>query len=120
MLYAGQLNTGVSAAWILTYLAVFPEWYKRVQEEVDSVIRSKRSSPDQGVLEILSAIAAEDWEISFPQIEICMKETIRFQITATAMRQNLGEGHLPIGSTGKVIPKDWFAVRASLRLKLIR
>ena len=30
-LFAGQLNSGISAAWMIIYLAANPEWYKIFQ-----------------------------------------------------------------------------------------
>ncbi|SMR43777.1 unnamed protein product [Zymoseptoria tritici ST99CH_3D1] len=110
-IFAGQVTTGVSAAWILVYLAVNPVWYRKIQDEVDQVLQKwdgagSRHSP----FEVFGQMRAEDWETSFPLLELCLKETIRFQVPTAAIRQNLGDVDLPIGNTGEIIPKDWFAV----------
>ncbi|KJY00418.1 cytochrome p450 6a1 like protein [Zymoseptoria brevis] len=110
-LFAGQLNTGISAAWILVYLAVNPEWYRTIQGEVDRVVREcNMADSTQGPAEVFAQMTAEDWDTRFPFLELCLKETIRFRVPTAAMRQNLGESALQIGNTGEEIPKDWFAV----------
>ncbi|KAK4935969.1 hypothetical protein LTR28_010256, partial [Elasticomyces elasticus] len=35
-LFAGQLNSGINAAWVLVYLATSSEWLSRVRAEVEA------------------------------------------------------------------------------------
>ena len=55
-------------------------------------------------------MTGDEWEASFSNIELCLRETIRFQIPTASMRKNVGREDIPIGNTGEVIPKDWVAV----------
>ncbi|KAK0636368.1 cytochrome P450 6A1 [Bombardia bombarda] len=109
-LYAGQVNTGVNAAWMLVYLAATPEWYKRVQDEVDAALNKHRVSADQSPVDILALLTVDDWESEFPMLDLCSRETIRLQMAGTAIRKNIGGKDVPIGKSGEVIPKDGFAV----------
>ncbi|KAK5657428.1 hypothetical protein OQA88_3000 [Cercophora sp. LCS_1] len=108
-LFAGQLNSGINAAYELCWLAITPEWYQRVQEEVDGVVGKHRQSPEQSAAEVLSTLTLREWEASFPTIDMCQRETIRHHMTGTAFRKNVGDD-LPIGKTGEIIPKGSFAV----------
>ena len=49
-LYAGQLNSGVNAAWILVYLAYYPEWKKACYEEACRVADSHSTLPSSAPL----------------------------------------------------------------------
>jgi hypothetical protein len=109
-LFAGQLNSGINAAYELCWLASTPEWYRRVQDEVDRVVNAHRRSPDQSPVEVLSALSLKEWEGSFPMIDMCQREMIRHQMTGTAFRKNISNVDVPIGKTGQVIPPGSFAV----------
>jgi len=109
-LFAGQLNSGINAAYELCWLAATPEWYERVQKEVDGVVEAHRRSPEQSPTEVLSTLSLKEWEASFPMIEVCQRETIRHQMTGTAFRKNVGNTDVPIGKTGEIVPKGSFAV----------
>ncbi|KAK0720332.1 cytochrome P450 6A1 [Lasiosphaeris hirsuta] len=109
-LFAGQINSGVNAAWILVFLSTTPEWHKKLRHEVDSVVARHRRSPDQTATDILATLTLEEWESEFPLIELCQRETIRMQLVGAAIRRNNSGTDVPIGKTGEVIPKDAFAV----------
>lgn len=111
-LFAGQLNSGINAAWMFIYLATNSEWYERVQNEVDGVIKKHRA-PGQSATDVLASLSVDDWESEFPAIDLCLRECIRLQLVGTAFRKNLSGKDVPIGKTGEVIPKDGFAVRES-------
>jgi len=108
-LFAGQLNSGINAAYELCWLASTPEWYRRLQEEVDGVVAAHRQSPEQSAAQVLSTLSLSEWETSFPMIDICQRETIRHQLTGTAFRKNTSNIDIPIGKTGEIVPKDSFA-----------
>jgi sterol 14-demethylase len=109
-LFAGQLNSGINAAYDLCWLASTPEWYRGLQEEVDGVVAAHRQSPEQSAVEVLSTLSLSEWETSFPMIDICQRETIRHQMTGTAFRKNTSNIDIPIGKTGQIVPKGSFAV----------
>lgn len=109
-LFAGQLNSGINAAYELCWLASTPEWYRRLQEEVDGVVAARRQSPGQSAVEVLSTLSLHEWENSFPMIDICQRETIRHQMVGTGFRKNITNTAIPIGKTGEVIPSGSFAV----------
>lgn len=109
-LFAGQLNSGINAALELCWLGSTPEWYQRLQKEVDGVVAAHRRSPEQSAVEVLSTLSLNDWETSFPMIEICQRETIRHQMVGTAFRKNISNMDIPIGKTGEIVPKGSFAV----------
>lgn len=113
-MFAGQLNSGINAAYELCWLASTPEWYGRLQEEVDGVVEAHRRSPEQSAAEVLSTLSLNEWETSFPMIDICQRETIRHQLVGTAFRKNASNIDIPIGKTGEIIPKGSFAVRTLL------
>ena len=116
-LFAGQLNSGINAALELCWLASTPEWYRKLQEEVDGVVAAHRQSPEQSAAEVLSTLSLQEWESSFPMIDICQRETIRHQMVGTAFRKNASNIDIPIGKTGEIIPKGSFAVHIILVLK---
>ncbi len=109
-LFAGQLNSGINAAWMFVCLACNPEWYRRVQDEVDSAVCRHRTSPEQSASSVLASLAVDHWESEFPMIDLCLRECIRFQLVGTAFRQNITKNDVPVGKTGEVIPKGAFAV----------
>ncbi|KAJ0108112.1 hypothetical protein J7T55_007231 [Diaporthe amygdali] len=109
-LFAGQLNSGINAGWLFCYLATNPEWYGRVQAEVDAAIKKHRTSPSQTPAEVLATLSLEDWESEFPMIDLSLRECIRFQLVGTAFRKNISGRDVPIGKSGEVVPRDGFAI----------
>lgn len=73
------------------------------------MVEKYRQSPEQTAAEVLSTLSLNEWEASFPMIDMCQRETIRHHMTGTAFRKNVGND-LPIGKTGEVIPAGSFAV----------
>ncbi|TKA69262.1 hypothetical protein B0A55_08113, partial [Friedmanniomyces simplex] len=78
-LFAGQLNSGINAAWVLIYLANNRYWLERVREEVLSV--ADRHCPDSSIplKDRLMRIPVEAWEGEFPLVDMCLKDSIRLQ-----------------------------------------
>ncbi|RKK06537.1 hypothetical protein BFJ66_g16571 [Fusarium oxysporum f. sp. cepae] len=112
-LFAGQLNTGVNAAWLLIYLATNKTWHNKIQKEVDSVLArhgvDKRRETSK-IIDILSRFGLEEWISEFPLIDLCLKETIRFQLPGTFCRKNTSGKSIIIVGSDEIIPKDAFAV----------
>lgn len=109
-LFAGQVNSGINAAWCLIYLATTPEWYKRVREEVDAVVKKRRSNPGQSAMDVIASFTLDDWEQEFPMIDLCLRESIRILVSGTGFRKNISGKEIPIGKTGEIIPADSFAI----------
>lgn len=68
-LYAGLLNSGINAAWIITYLAHKPYWLAEVRKEVEGV--AARYAPDRSLplKDQLMTVPFEAWvrtHFSFP------------------------------------------------------
>lgn len=106
-LFAGQLNSGVNAAWVLVYLANKPFWLDRVRDEIKAV--ADRYAPDrsQPLKERLMHVPEEAWENEFTIINMCLKDSIRLQLSGTAFRKNVSGRDIPLDSAGsEVIPKD--------------
>ncbi|POS73838.1 cytochrome P450 6A1 [Diaporthe helianthi] len=110
-LFAGQLNSGVNAGWLLCYLATNPEWYGRIQGEVDAALNKHRTrGAGQTPAQVLSTLTLDDWESEFPLIDLALRESIRFQLVGTAFRKNISGHDVPIGKSGEVVPSDGFAM----------
>ncbi|KAH7113274.1 cytochrome P450 [Dendryphion nanum] len=108
-LFAGLLNTGINAAWILIWLTANPDWLEKVREEVRSVAAKHATDTSKPLLEQLSEIPIEAWENDFPISDMCLKESIRINALGTAIRKNTSGKDIPIGD-GSVIPPNAFAV----------
>ncbi|ROT39892.1 cytochrome P450 6A1 [Sodiomyces alkalinus F11] len=125
-LFAGLVNSGINAAWMLCFLAHDRKlslgggggggggggsgWYDRVRREVDAVVARHRVSDDETPADALARLTLADWEAEFPSIDLALRETIRFTITGCGFRQNLSNEDVPIGDSGEVIPRGAFAV----------
>lgn len=108
-LFAGQLNSGINAAWILCYLANDPYWMKRVREEVDTVADRYCADKSLPLKDRLMQVPIEAWESEFPLIDFGLKDTIRLQMHGTAFRRNLSNQDVAINKNGEVIPPGGFA-----------
>lgn len=104
-LFAGQLNSGVNAAWILIYLATNPIIKDRVFAEVNAAANKYSSDQNLPLKDRLMSLPIEAWEHEFPLIDACLKDTIRLQLPGCACRKNISGSDIPL-SSGEVIPKD--------------
>lgn len=112
-LFAGQLNSGINAAYILCYLACHEEWRARVREEVHSVAEKYAPAdldPATPLKEKLMHVPIEAWEGEFPAIDLALKDTIRMHMPGTAFRKNTSGQDIPIpgSKAGEVIPSGAF------------
>lgn len=109
-LFAGQINTGINAAWVLVYLALTPSWYSRVQQEVDAVVAKYRTSPNQAPVDVIRSLNLEQWENELASVRLCLRETIRLHTTGSVFRRNISGQDVSLGSSGEIVPKGSFAI----------
>lgn len=109
-LFAGLVNTGMAAAWLLCFLAENPEWLAAVRSEVKTAVERHRTGPAQEPADVLAGLSLEDWEAEFPLIDMCFRETIRLVMTGCAFRKNNSGRDVEIGASGEVIPNGAFAL----------
>ncbi|KAK5120820.1 hypothetical protein LTR85_005887 [Meristemomyces frigidus] len=110
-LFAGQLNSGINAAWILVYMASKPYWLDRVREEVASVASRYCADESLPLKDRLMHVPIEAWEGEFPIIDICLKDTIRLQTAGTGFRKNISGKDVPLNKT-EVVPDGAFVTLA--------
>ncbi|KAH7123234.1 cytochrome P450 [Dactylonectria estremocensis] len=110
---AGVFNTSINAAWNLCHLAKDPVWMAKLQSEVDAVIRNHRQSKTEDIADILQRLTLKEWETEFPLLELTIHETLRFTMSGTIVRRNIGNKDVPLGDTGSFIPKNSLAVYSS-------
>lgn len=109
-LFAGLINSGINAAYLLCFMATEKTWYTEVQKEVDGVIARHRLSEEETAEQILGRLDMETWEAEFPMIDLGLKETIRHTITGCGFRYNGSGKDVAIGGSGEVVPNDAYAV----------
>ncbi|KIW08112.1 hypothetical protein, variant [Verruconis gallopava] len=106
-LFAGQLNSGINAAWVLCYLAVNPYWLNEVRKEVRATT-DKYCPGNEPLIDRLGKLPLEAWEQSFPLIDLCLRDSIRLQAHGTGFRKNMSGRPLKLGD--KELPADGFLV----------
>ena len=113
-LFAGQLNSGVNAAWLLVYLANDRYWLERIQDEIQSVAEKYSPDADMPLKERLMQVPADAWEGEFPYLDLCLKDSIRLQLSGTAFRQNVSGRDIPLDKAGReVIPNGSYVTLAA-------
>ncbi|CAA9957164.1 cytochrome P450 6A1 [Pyrenophora teres f. maculata] len=103
-LFAGVLNSGINAAWVMVYLATSPEWQARVRDEVRGVAAKYAKDPNMLLARQLEDIPLEAWESEFPIIEMCLRDSIRLGVASNLFRRNISGKPIPIGTDNEVIP----------------
>lgn len=81
--------------WLLTFLSHERSWYAAIRKEIQTLISTyppTTPSPfsGQSILQALSAIPLTAWESETPQLDLCIRETLRRAQPHTAVRKNLG------------------------------
>lgn len=109
--FAGNLTNAYIVAWTLVYLASDRKWQTRVRQEVQQVLRALETGQHRANQDGLSTLTPEQWEKSFPSLEVCQKETIRLQHVGCFFRRNVSGKPLAIGSSGEMVPAGAFVVR---------
>lgn len=113
-LFAGLINSGVNAAWIICFLGKNGYWMNQVREEIANSVAKHQQSEGATPVETLSGLTMEQWETEFPKIDLCLRESIRLVTPGTVFRKNLSGSDVKIGGSDEIIPKDSFAVRKIL------
>ncbi|TLD37158.1 cytochrome P450 [Venturia nashicola] len=109
-LFAGQLNSGINAAWILIYLAKYPYWKQKVLEQVIEVASKNCKDPTAPLVDQLISLPIDVWEGGFPLLDLCLRDSIRLQTVGTAFRKNLSGHDVKIGNA--TIPNGYYVVYA--------
>jgi cytochrome P450 len=112
-LFAGLLNSGINAAWVLCYLATSSEWFAKAREEVRSTAAKHARDPTAPLRHQLDDVPLEAWEQDFPIVDLCLKDSIRLNLLGTAFRRNISGRDLPTGNGMEVIPADAFVTYAT-------
>ncbi|KAJ6608608.1 cytochrome P450 [Mycena sp. CBHHK59/15] len=91
IVFAGVINTSMNVCWNIIYLGTYPEWKERVAQEVKSLLfnHSNSSSMDP-IHRRFSTVPLNAWEEEMPVLDAVIKETIRFTLSGTALRRNIG------------------------------
>lgn len=110
-LVAGFINSSVFAGWVPAQLDKHPEWKARVKAEVDGVVAKYRKSSAETPIDVLSSLTIDEWDTEFPNIDVCLRESIRRDLPGTLLRKNISGSEIVIPGTNKVIPNDTFVVR---------
>ncbi|KAF8879390.1 cytochrome P450 [Infundibulicybe gibba] len=89
VIFAGVLNTGINACWLLIYLELNPKWKSKIINELKGLVSKNSSSPKDPLFKQLGTIPITGWEEETPQLEYAIRETLRLVMGATALRRNL-------------------------------
>lgn len=103
-LFAGLINSGINAAWVMCYLANSPEWLAKTREEVRTIAAKYARDPNASLRHQLDYVPLEAWESEFPIIDMCLRDSIRLNLLGTALRKNTSSQPIPIGNGSEVIP----------------
>ncbi|KAJ7684621.1 cytochrome P450 [Mycena polygramma] len=91
IIFAGVVNTGMIVGWNLLYLGGQPEWKERVTAEVrDLLFNHGELSRTESFPCRFSAVPLKAWEEEMPVLDAVIKETMRFTLSGTALRRNVG------------------------------
>ncbi|USP78667.1 CypX Cytochrome P450 [Curvularia clavata] len=112
-LFAGLLNSGINAAWVMCYLANSPEWLAKTQEEVRTTAAKYARDPNAPLRCQLDDVPLEAWEGEFPIIDMCLRDSIRLNALGTMLRKNTSRQAIPIGNGKEVIPPGAVVVYAT-------
>lgn len=112
-LFAGLLNSGINAAWVLCYLATSSEWLVKAREEVRSTAAKHARDHTAPLRYQLDDVPLEAWESDFPVVDLCLKDSIRLNLLGTAFRRNISGRDLPTGNGMEVIPAGAFVTYAT-------
>lgn len=111
-LFAGLLNSGINAAWVLCYLATSPEWLAKARDEVRSTAAKYAKDPTAPLRYQLDDVPLEAWEAEFPIVDLCLKDSIRLNLLGSVFRKNTSGKAIPTGNGNEVIPPEAFVTYA--------
>ncbi|KAI9723793.1 MAG: hypothetical protein M1828_004043 [Chrysothrix sp. TS-e1954] len=103
-LFAGQLNSGINAAYVITCLARYPEWRQRCREELAQVAGRYAKDPSSPLLDQLEQVPLHVWESGFTINDLCLKESIRLQLLGSVLRRNVSGEDIEIPNSAAKSP----------------
>lgn len=108
-LFAGQINSGINAAWVLLYLANDPYWYSRALDEVKSVAEKYDTNTSKSLADRLESVPLEAWESELPLVDLCLRDTIRLQTRGCFFRKNVSDKAVRLPDNSEVPPESFVA-----------
>lgn len=108
VIYSGQVNTGLNAAYVLCYLATNRLWMQRIRLEVEAVANKYDSDVSKSFWHKLENVPLVAWETEFPLLDLCLRESIRLSLHGAAFRWNSTVHDIPLGHGGENLPSDAF------------
>ncbi|CAG5185691.1 uncharacterized protein ALTATR162_LOCUS11376 [Alternaria atra] len=112
-LFAGLLNSGINAGWVMCYLATSPEWLAKAKDEIRSTAARYARDPNAALRDQLDDVPVEAWETEFPVIDMCLRDSLRLNLLGTAFRRNISGRSIPTGNGNEVIPPGAFVTYAT-------
>ncbi|KAJ7118719.1 cytochrome P450 [Mycena epipterygia] len=89
IVFAGVINTSMNVCWTIIYLGDKLEWKEKVTDEVRALLFNHSNSSDT-IDRRFSAVPLNAWEEEMPVLDAVIKETMRFTMSGTALRRNVG------------------------------
>ena len=80
----------------------------KAREEIECVCRKYTEDKDAPLAAQLSSIPLEAWESEFETLDLCLRDSIRLQLSGSAFRRNISGEDVKVGD--EIIPKGAFAV----------
>ena len=96
----------MNAAWILCYLGNSPVWRARALQEIEDIAAKYSLDTSIPLIDQLSSIPVEAWELEFKILDACLRDSIRLQLLGTAFRRNVSGKELQLGD--EIIPNGAF------------
>ncbi|CAN9344399.1 unnamed protein product [Alternaria alternata] len=112
-LFAGLINSGINAGWVICYLATSPEWLAKAKDEICSTAAKYAKDPKAPLRDQLDDVPIEAWEAEFPIIDMCLRDSLRLNLLGTAFRRNINSKGIPTGNGNEVIPPGAFVTYAT-------
>ena len=108
VIYSGQVNTGLNAAYILCYLATNRLWMQRVYREIETVANKYDLDVTKSLWHKLESIPLVAWETEFPLLDLCLRESIRLSLHGAAFRWNSTAEDIALANNGEKLPSGAF------------
>ncbi|OAR02106.1 hypothetical protein LLEC1_05477 [Akanthomyces lecanii] len=80
--------------------------------KIDALISSHRRTAEESVLDILQRVPYHDWDVQLPAVHVCLRETLRLNLSGPALRKNLSNEDIAVPGTGQLVPKKAFVFYA--------
>jgi cytochrome P450 len=89
-----RLTVSLLVSWVIINLAFHPKWFLAVQQETKALVSTHTSSSPsvtgEALTQTLSEIPLTAWESQTPNLDLCIRETLRASQPYTAVRKNNG------------------------------